>query len=181
MIWLVRQASPTRSRDRWDWLRELVVHPRVTASSPAVRDAICRLGLPVAQIVEGVAAVLELPAHRVAAADPEAIARVDGHRLATLLPALAAHDHPGVRDLAERWLRVPATAYQIPPAILEAWLAGDGPCAAVLASRLRDEGLALLAPPALERLAARAVRPAVREAAAHWLERLDARDATRSS
>jgi hypothetical protein len=172
MIWLVRQASPTRSRGRWDWLRELVTHPRVTASSVAVGDAICRLGLPPAQIVEGVAFVLDLPPARVEEADPEAVARVDGRRLATLLPALALHEHRAVRELADRWLHAPATAYQIPPAILEAWLAGDGPCVGALASRLRHEGLALLPPRALQRLADRAVRPAVRAAAAEWLERL---------
>lgn len=173
MIWLVRQASPTRSRGRWDWLRELVLHPRVTASSTAVSDALCRLGLGEAQIVEGIAAVLDMPLHRVRDADPEAVARADGRRLAALLPALASHDDRSVRELAERWLLEPATAYQLPPDVLEAWLSGDGPCAGPLASRVEHEGLALLPPPALARLAERAVQPAVRSAARRWLERID--------
>lgn len=162
-----------RDRGRWDWLSDLVQSAPPASPSAAIVDAVCRLGLRPAQIVEALAAVLEIPATRVRAPDATVAARVDGARLARLLPALTEHDHPAVRELAARWLEAPAAAYQLPRAALEAWLAGDGPCADLLAPRLRDEGLALLCPEALRRLSHSATRATVRVHAQRWLDRID--------
>jgi hypothetical protein len=161
--------------DRWGWFDALVLRSTqddLVAPSAALSDAILWLGLRPTQLRSAIGAALGVPGSRVATPDPRDVARVDGRRLAALAPPLLGHDSPEIRGLAERWLTAPAAAYQIPEPTLEAWLRKPGPCGDLLHARLADEGLALLSPDALGRLAHDSCRGPVRAVARMWIDRL---------
>ncbi|MEM9455661.1 MAG: hypothetical protein AAGF11_15875 [Myxococcota bacterium] len=167
-------------RGRWDWLYELVrrgLRPPSEARSQApprdaLRDALEGLGLSPDAIAEGVAAVLKLPPKRLREPDGPTVAAVDPDQLGVLLPFLVEHQHPEVREIGERWLACPGAAFQLPRPAVEQWLIEAGGMGDRLASRVRDDGLALLGPDALLRLSQASSREPVRRAAQHWLARL---------
>lgn len=167
-------------RGRWDWLYELVrrglrpadpEHP-APSPGPALRDALERIGLSPDAIVEGVAAVLELPVARLREPDGATVARVDPDQIGVLLPFLVEHAHPEIREIGERWLSCPGAAFQVPRAAVERWLAEPGRMGDLLAGRVRSDGLALVGPDALLRLSQASSREGVRRAAEQWLARL---------
>jgi hypothetical protein len=166
----VADAAVT-GRGRWDWLYELVrrgLRPGEEASQPppgpALRDALERIGLSPDAIVEGVATVLELSPSRLREPDGPTVARVDPDKLSVLLPFLAEHGHPEIREIGERWLGCPGAAFQLPRPVVERWLQQPGRMGDLLAPRVRDEGLALLGPDALLRLSKASSREVVRRA-----------------
>jgi hypothetical protein len=165
-------------RGRWDWLYELVRRglapgdDTAPTPGPALRDALERLGLSPAAIIEGVATVLELAPGRLREPDGATVARVDPDQLGALLPFLVEHGHPEIREIGERWLACPGAAFQLPRPAVERWLRQPGRMGDILTPRLRTEGLALLGPDALLRLSKASSREPVRRAAEHWLTRL---------
>ena len=170
------------SRGRWDWLYELVHHrlqraqadegPAGTASAgEALREALTRLGLSPDAVIEGVAAVLRISPHALAEPDSDTVRGGDPEELAVLLPFLVHHERLEVRSIGERWLRCAPLPYQLPARTVVTWLESDDRIAACLGPRLEAEGLAMLGPDAMARLA-RTGRPAVREAAQRWAARL---------
>lgn len=166
------------ARARWAWLHDLVGRARTEIPDdggprPALADALQGMGFSAHALLEGIAAVLEVPSARLRDPDADTIARVDGARLAVLLPPLLDHHAHDVRRVAQRWVSRPALAYQLPRAVLERWLRGTGTMAALIEPRLVDEGLALLGPAALHRLAVVAQRPGIRNAAHGWVARVE--------
>lgn len=170
-------------RGPWDWLRELVERgitgdASAAADAPdhhgALRDALTRLGLGKDELIEGVAEVLEIHPVRFENPDPETIAGVDREQLATLLPYLLEHSDAAVRDIGSRWLDSPTTVFELPQQVVVGWLLEDGVAARRLAPRLRREGLALLGPDGLSRLARDAANPRVKDGARAWIQRMGA-------
>jgi hypothetical protein len=175
--------SAMATRGRWDWLYDLV-HRRLARpdadatrddaeSSPtdALRDALSRLGLSPDSVIEGVASVLGLTPHALEEPEARTVRRTDPEQLAVLLPFLVRHDQAQIRRIGERWLRCPPVAYQLPQRALVHWLETDDEISAIVAPRLRAEGLAMLGPDALLRLS-RTGHPRVKDAAKTWSHRL---------
>jgi hypothetical protein len=115
-----------------------------------------------------------VPSCRIADPERRDIVRVDGRRCALVIAVLLEHPDPAVRSIGARWLDEPATAYQLPVASLERWLSAPGPCGDRLEPRVAEEGLALLGPEVLTRLARASSRATVRAAAAAWDHRVTA-------
>lgn len=177
MPWYTRFVREM-ARRRWDWLRELVARQRAdTAATPrrspdALHDAIARLGLSDATIVDGLAATLGLDRTQVIAPDERALGLAVPEDLALLLPPLCEHPSAKLRELAHAWLALPSLVYTVPADRAEHWLSDHPAIAQLLVHRIAGEGLAWLGPEALARLACTGATPAVREAAARWRERL---------
>lgn len=162
------------ARSRWHWLADLVVK---TAERPDVRfdalvDALDGLGYDAGDLVEGIATVLETTPGRLRAPDPQTVVGTQPIALATLLEAMLEVDNPAVGRIAEAWLRCPPVAYQVPAATLERWLVESGAPARIVAPRLVEEGLAMLGPDGLHRVARSTADHQVRQAAERWLSRL---------
>jgi hypothetical protein len=166
------------ARRRWDWLRDLVARQRAeTAASPtrspaALHDAIARLGLSDATIVDGLAATLGLDRVQVSTPDERALALAVPEDLALLLPPLCDHPSTRLRELARAWLALPSLIYYVPIDRAERWLADHPAIAELLVPRIAGEGLAWLGPEALARLATMGATPDVRAAASRWRDRL---------
>lgn len=164
-------------RGPWDWLHRLVhrsLEPAPAASSgggDALGHALNGLGLREDEILEGVAEVLGVHAVRVEHPDPSAAHDVAPETLHALLPFLLAHANPRIAAVGERWLALPAVAYDVDPdALCTAISAKDALGQAVL-PRLRDEGLALLGPERLTTLF-ESTDEDVRHAVSRWRHRL---------
>ncbi len=185
-----RLAAETSSpQGEWDWLRDLVSRQLDQAreaveqvardiapdAEDAVREVMSRLSQePGEPPLQRAARRLGMELELVIDPDAAAIARTDRSLLGEVLPDLLADADPQVQTAGARWLAIPATAYELDPAQIEAWLAEDGPAAQQLADRLAREGLALIGPEALGRLARDAVLPEVKDAAQVWVQRLAA-------
>ncbi len=185
-----RVASETSTpQAEWDWLRDLVSRQIDQAreaveqvardiapeAGQGVREVMSRLAQePAEPPLERAADRLGLELAQVIDPDRSAIARTDRARLGEVLPDLLADPDPEVQTAGARWLALPATAYELDPAQVEAWLAGDGPAAQQLADRIPREGLALVGPEALGRLARDATMPEIKDAAKRWVDRLAA-------
>jgi hypothetical protein len=171
-------------RGPWDWLRDLIhrglsgdaerSEPAEPGAHQALRDALSRLGLHKNELVEGIADVLGLHAVRFENPDPGTVAGVDREHLEVLLPLLIEHADPALRDIGERWLANPTTVFELRRDIVLRWLERDGEASRVLAPRLAREGLALLGPDALARLAVTSESQRVRDNARVWVRRLGA-------
>lgn len=165
------------ARRRWDWLRELVARQRADTAATARRspdalhDAIARLGLSDATIVDGLAATLGLDRTQVTTPDERALGLAVPEDLALLLPPLCEHPSATLRELARAWLALPSLVYAVPSDRAERWLSDHPAIAQLLAHRIAGEGLAWLGPEALARLASTGATLEVREAAARWRER----------
>ena len=171
-------ADDVTGRGPWAWLQDLVgrasaQEPTEAGPRPALADALQTMGFSARAVLEGFAAVLGVSVAEVADPDAATIGRADAAGLSVLLPPLLDHHAHDVRRAAQRWVSCPALAYRLEPTVVEGWLRGAGPMAALLEARLAEEGLAMLGPAALHRLAVVASRPGVREAAQTWLARVE--------
>jgi hypothetical protein len=170
------------SRGTWDWLRELVRRglpqaegerdDEAARARQALHDALCRLGLRTHEVIEGIADVLGVHPTRLTTPDPETIASVDREHIGALLPFLLEHDDAELRTIGERWLTSPTTAFELGRDVLVRWLERDGPASRVLAPRLPRDGLSLLGPDELARLASTSESARVRQNARVWVSRL---------
>ena len=177
-------------RGPWDWLRELVdrqlAQPATASASGEgadvseteddaairLRDSLARLGLEPTAVVEGIATILELDEDRVREPSPETLRALAPELLTMILPVWIEHESEELQTIGARWLALPATPYELDASVLERWVAKPGALARALAPRLEDEGLALLGPEGLGRLAKTAADPAVRGCAERWRVRL---------
>jgi len=164
------------TRGRWDWLRELVRRQRPGAPTgyagrrDALRDALACLGLAPDALIDGVAAALGIAPIELCTPTSATLGRVEGDDLAVLLPLLCEHPFEELRTIGQRWVDEPAVVYHVPADAGEDWLERLPTLADRLAPRVVDEGLAWLGPDALRRLAVAGCTPAVREAAAQWIQ-----------
>lgn len=171
-------------RGPWDWLRDLIhrglagdtvqSEPTEPRAHQALRDALNRLGLHTSELVEGIADVLGLHPVRFENPDPDTIARVDREHLEVLLPLLIEHADPSLRNIGARWLANPTTVFELRSDIVVGWLEHDGEASRMLAPRLAREGLALVGPDGLARLAMTSKSQRVRDNARVWVRRLGA-------
>jgi hypothetical protein len=183
-------GADTIKRGPWDWLRDLVNHQLQRsvadeAGEPAakpehdsqqaannLRESLARLGLDPPAVIEGLSTILELEQDKLREPTPEVLAAIEPELLALLLPVFIEHDSAAMREVGQRWLALGPTPYEIDAAVLERWLGGEGALALALAPRLEREGLALLGPEALARLAHTAAQAQVKAIAGRWHARL---------
>jgi hypothetical protein len=183
-------GGDTIKRGPWDWLRDLVnrqLHRSAAekagevAAAPEhdsqqaagnLRDSLARLGLEPHAVIEGLSTILEIEQDKLREPTPELLASIEPELLALLLPVFIEHDSEALREVGARWLALTATPYEIDAAVLERWAGGEGALALALAPRLEREGLALLGPEGLGRLAHGAAQAQVKSIAARWHARL---------
>ncbi len=190
----VLDQEPSERRGPWDWLRELVHRqlakpaagmsaaehgeaPPVEPLDPhgaaaSVREALERLGLEPEAVLEGIATILELEPELLREPTPETLRALEPELLVMLLPVWLEHESEQLREVGRRWLALRATLYEIDVAVLERWAGGKGRLAEAIAPRLEREGLALLGPEGLARLAHKAADPRVKAIAERWRDRL---------
>jgi hypothetical protein len=171
--------SGAASRGPWDWLHDLVRRELSGATAEdrgtdALHDALIELGHDYGDLVAGVAEVLGIHPTRMAHPDPETIASVDARALAMVLPFLLEHGDPQVQAVGVRWIESPTTLYELPATTLEGWLRQPEPSAVAehVRRRLPAEGLALLGPGGILRLARGDAPEATRAATSAWAARL---------
>jgi len=168
-------------RARWDWLADLVAREAIALTHdandaprrPALRDAISGLGWRAELLIDGLAEALQIAPHALRRPEPTVVLQTEPARLAAVLSALLDHADPRLLAVAERWLDCREVAYQLPPSTLARWLQSRRAVAERLRDRLPREGLALLGPDRLRRLAEDALDPATRKAAQQWVQRLE--------
>jgi hypothetical protein len=183
-------GADTTKRGPWDWLRDLVnrqLHRPAAETTDEVaaapehdsqqaasnlRDALARLGLEPHAVIEGLSTILEIEQDKLREPTPELLATIEPELLALLLPVFIEHDSEALREVGRRWLALAATPYEIDAAVLERWAGGEGALALALAPRLEREGLALLGPEGLARLAHGAAQARVKSIAMRWHARL---------
>ena len=181
----------SEARGPWDWLRDLVARQlerrdargsdqadpsqpqhQAHAAVASLRESLERLGLEPGALIEGIATILELDQQQLREPTAATLRELEPELLEMLLPVWVEHESPQLRELGKRWLALPAMPYEIDVAVLERWAGGAGPLATALAPRLEREGLALLGPEALARLARTAKEPRTKSIASRWRERL---------
>lgn len=176
--------TESSARGRWDWLyglihRRLAKPPEPETQLPppsptdALRNTLGRAGLSPDAVTESLAGVLGLSPHEFADPTPATVRKTSPEQLEILLPFLLGHTRAELRNLGERWLLCPPVLYQLPPNIVMTWLETDEKIARLTAPRLGPEGLALLGPEALMRLAHTGCESS-RSKARHWANRLSA-------
>ncbi|PRQ09848.1 hypothetical protein [Enhygromyxa salina] len=178
-------------RGPWDWLRDLVTRQlerrdqfergdggeadppthQAHAGVASLRESLDRLGLEPSALIEGIATILELDQQQLREPTAETLRELEPELLELLLPVWLEHASDELREIGKRWLALPATVYEVDVALLERWVGGEGPLAAALAPRLEREGLALLGPEALARLAHTAKHPRAKATATRWRDR----------
>jgi hypothetical protein len=183
-----------QARGPWDWLRDLVQRqlsrpvqsedPRArqwsephTVHTPhgaaaALREALDRLGLQPAALLEGIAALVDMNLDELRSPTAASVRKIDVELLAMLLPFLLEHQAEELIEVGRRWVALPNTIYEFDRELIESWLTGEGAMARVLLSRLDREGLALLGPEGIGRVAQRARKADVRASAERWRVRL---------
>lgn len=189
----VMDQESSEQRGPWDWLRELVHRqlskPAADAVQPeradgesepldahgaatSLREALDRLGLEPDAVLEGISNILEIEPAALREPSAATLRALEPELLAMLLPVWIEHQSEQLREVGRRWLAIPATLYEIDTALLERWAGSEGPLAEAIAPRLEREGLALLGPEGLARLAHKAGNPRVKSIADTWRERL---------
>jgi hypothetical protein len=183
--------AASEGRGPWDWLRDLVARQlergdagagagEQTDASPhpahagvaSLRESLERLGLDPSALIEGIATILEVDQQQLREPTAATLRELEPELLAMLLPIWIEHESDELRGIGKRWLALPATPYELDVALLERWAGGEGSLAAALAPRLEREGLALLGPEALTRLARTAREPRTKSIAGRWRDRL---------
>ncbi|KIG16770.1 hypothetical protein DB30_04114 [Enhygromyxa salina] len=178
-------------RGPWDWLRDLVTRQlerreasdgdgeqhdepahQAHAGVASLRESLDRLGLEPSALIEGIASILELDERALREPTAATLRELEPELLEMLLPVWIEHESEQLRAIGKRWLALPATPYEIDVAVLERWAGGAGVLAASLAPRLEREGLSMLGPEALSRLARTAKDPRAKSVATRWRERL---------
>ncbi len=188
----VLDQAADEGRGPWDWLRELVARQlSKPAPSPdgepdseppepldahgaaaSLAEALERLGLEPEAVLEGIATILEIDPQELREPTPATLRELEPELLAMLLPVWLGHESPQLREVGQRWLDLRASLYEVDVAVLERWVSGEGRLAAAIAPRLEREGLALLGPEGLARLAHKAADPRIKAIAEAWRERL---------
>lgn len=188
----VLDREPEEQRGPWDWLRELVhrqlqkgaragesdeherghaaIDPHGAAAS--LREAVEQLGLEPDAVLEGIATIVEIEPAQLREPSAATLHALEPGLLALLLPLWLEHESEQLRAVGQRWLALHSTLYEIDTAVLERWLIGTGPLVDAIAPRLEREGLALLGPEGLQRLAHKAVDARVKAIAERWRDRL---------
>lgn len=183
-----------QTRGPWDWLRDLVQRqlarpghsddpharqwnePHTTrtpqGAASALREALERLGLPSAMLLEGIATIVDMDVAELRSPTSASMAKIDLELLAMLLPFWLEHEAHELQVVGRRWLALPNVIYEFERELIESWLVQDGAIAKALAGRLDREGLALLGPEGIGRVAHRAREAEVREAVERWRARL---------
>lgn len=174
-------------RGPWDWLRDLVARqlerrdtadptsdsqPEGHAAVASLRESLERLGLEPSALIEGIATIIEINEQQLREPTAATLRELEPELLAMLLPVWIEHESEQLREIGERWLALPATPYELDASLLERWAGAAGPLALALAPRLEREGLALLGPEGLARLARTAKQPRNKSAAIRWRDRL---------
>lgn len=152
----------------WAWLGALLDSPRRPA---ALRHALTRLGYSRAQLLRGLASQLGVPPQRLQRPDAHAVAHCRRDRVGASIPVLLGHPDPRLAQVGRRWLAASGIVYEVDPAQVERWLIDDDEIGRMLAPSLAREGLALLGPIALRRVAQTAPE-ATRALAADWIARI---------
>lgn len=166
-------------RSQWDWLADLVAREAIdlgrqdTRRRSALRDALTGLGFRAEPLIEGLAVALQIAPDALRQPEPGVVLQTEPARLAAVLSALLDHPDAHLVAIAERWLECREVAYQLPASTLARWLQSRRAVAERLRDRLPREGLALLGPDRLRRLAEDALDPGTREAARQWVQRLE--------
>jgi hypothetical protein len=148
----------------------------VDAGCLALTDALEQIGLSPADLIEAVAAALQVAPATLLDPRDDAIATAHPQRLAMLLPRLMCHSHPDIAQLGARWLACEPTLYHVPRSALAAWLQFEPRLASAVAPRLEREGLALLGTRGANRLVHTAqpdARAALTQACSRILQSLD--------
>ncbi len=183
-----------QTRGPWDWLRDLVQRqlarpgqsddpharrwsePHTTqtpqGAAAALREALERLGLQPAALLEGIAAIVDMNLAELRSPTPASVAKIDLELLAMLLPFWVEHEAPELQTVGRRWLALPNAIYEFERELVESWLIHEGTLARELLARLDREGLALLGPEGVVRVAQRARLSDVRASAERWRTRL---------
>jgi hypothetical protein len=183
-----------QARGPWDWLRELVQRqlsrpsasddPRARAwsephtthtpqgAAAALREALDRLGLQPAALLEGIATIVDMKLDELRSPTPASVAKIELELLAMLLPFWLEHEAAELVEVGRRWLALPNVIYEFDRELVESWLIGEGAMARALVGRLDREGLALLGPEGIARVAHRARKADVRAGAERWRARL---------
>jgi hypothetical protein len=161
--------DPARRDGDWAWLGALLDSP---AGTEALRHALVGLGFERAQLLRGLASQLGVDLESLEHPDPRAVATCRRTRVGVAVPILLDHPDPRLAAMGRRWLTATGMLYEIDPTQVERWLVDDAEIARLLAPSIAREGLALLGPTVLRRLAASAPR-ATRALAADWVRRLE--------
>lgn len=165
------QSDDASADGGWAWLGALLDSP---ARTQALRHALIGLGFSQHQLLRGLASQLGVTTEGLERPDPAALAACRRDRVGTVIPILLEHPDARLVAVGRRWLTAAGMLYEIDPSHVERWLTDDGDIARLLAPSIAREGLALLGPTALRRLATSAP-PATRALAADWVRRLGGR------
>ncbi|MFV8751277.1 hypothetical protein ACNOYE_12100 [Nannocystaceae bacterium ST9] len=185
-----------QTRGPWDWLRDLVQRqlsrpnpsddaqarqwsePHTThtpqGAAAALREALERLGLQPAALLEGIATIIDLDVAELREPSPASLAKLDVELFAMLLPFFVEHESSELREVGRRWLDLPNAIYEFDRELIESWLIQAGTLARALLVRLDREALALLGPEGIARVAHRAREAEVRARVERWRSRLAA-------
>ena len=123
------------------------------------------------QLETSLAEALGLSADELTHPSPHTLRSVDAAALGHVLAELFESALPRLREVARRWLTIPATAYELDMELVERWLREGRDPARILAPRLPDEGLAMCGPQSLSRLARASRSPRVRQSANRWTQK----------
>lgn len=188
----VLDHEPEEHRGPWDWLRELVhrqLHKPAASADESVeieaggpldphgaaatlREALERLGLEPEAVLEGIATILEIDPAELREPTDATLRKLEPELLGLLLPVWIEHESETLQVIGQRWLALRSTIYEIDPIVLERWASGEGRLASAIAPRLEREGLALLGPEGLARLAHKSADRRIEQSAKTWHERL---------
>jgi hypothetical protein len=185
----VLDHEPNEQRGPWDWLRELVQRqlqkPATSAdesgqaatldshgAAASLREALERLGLAPEAVLEGISTIVGVELALLREPNDATRRALEPELLAMLLPVWLEHPTEQLQAVGRRWLALHATIYEIDPSVIERWLSGEGRLAEAVAARLEREGLALLGPEGLARLAHKATDDHIKAIAESWRDRL---------
>jgi hypothetical protein len=143
--------------------------PEAEGPQPAPEDP--RSNEPAA-VLAAMAAKVGVDPARFAFPSVDDTRRADPEALADALDQLAESEVDPLLAVAERWLTLPTTAYELDRGRVERWLLDGRHPGRWLATRLPREGLALIGPEGLRRLQQTSRSPRVRSYAHRWVERL---------
>lgn len=167
-----RDGARNRADDPWQPSTNVWEPLDDFGAAASLREALERLGLEPEAVLEGIATILEIDLEQLCAPTNQTLRGLEPELLAMLLPVWLEHESPQLRAVGQCWLELPATPYEVDAAVLERWACGAGPLAEAVAPRLEREGLALLGPEGLARIAHKATDPRIKASADAWRERL---------
>lgn len=170
-LWPEDDATASESRSDPDAPTATDAARPDTGVHPLLDAALAGVGGDVSALLEGFARTLEIETEQLETPTPKVLATLDPDALGEILDALAEAESPRLRACFRAWMDLPTTAYELDAERLEGWLEQGRLPAQRLAGRLPSEGLALLGPASLERLARRSRSPRVRAFCQGWARR----------